>query len=160
MRLLNDINRSDSKSERTTLEAPLTHYDVLHVSREASIEDIKVAFRRLALVMHPDKSPQCSMDDFRRIQQAWECLRDSRLAYDQELWRTENFVKAKIDSAMPLKLSDMEEAIDAETDKIVYIFACRCGDEVEVWQEVLPTFDDSVFICECPGCSITYAIKR
>ena len=80
--------------------------------------------------------------------------------YDQELRRADNFAKGKMDSAMPLKLSDMEEAIDDETDEIVYLFACRCGHEIEVWHEAISNFDRSVFLCECPGCSITYAIER
>jgi curved DNA-binding protein CbpA len=164
MHVLDDINTSDKKSEKTSTTARrLTHYDILNVSREASMEEIKASFRRLALEKHPDKNPErysSIMDeDFRRLQQAWECLRDSRQSYDQELRRADDFLKAKVDSAIRLKLSDMEEAVDEETDKTLYLFTCRCGEDIEVWHDALPKFDHSVFLRECPGCSFTYAIE-
>lgn len=164
MHVQNDINTSEGKAERSTRAARgLTHYDVLNVSREATMEEIKASFRRLALEKHPDKNPEgysSLMDeDYRRLQEAWECLRDSRQSYDQELRRVDDFIKAKVDSAMPLKLSDMEEAVDDETDEILYLYTCRCGEDIEVWREALPKFDQSVLLRECPGCSYTYAIQ-
>jgi curved DNA-binding protein CbpA len=142
------------------MTVPLTHYQVLNVSHEASIEEIKASFRRLALEKHPDKNPGSSVEDFRTIQLAWECLRDSRQRYDEEMRREANRLKSKLDSAMTVKFSEMEEAVDDETNKIVYIYACRCGDEVEVWPDLHPKSEDAVFLAECPGCSFAYSIER
>mmetsp|Transcript_31064 Transcript_31064/g.51317 ORF Transcript_31064/g.51317 Transcript_31064/m.51317 type:complete len:145 (+) Transcript_31064:36-470(+) len=138
----------------------LTHYQVLNIPQEASNEEIKSAFRKLALEKHPDKNPDSSEEDFRGIQQAWECLRDSRQMYDDELRRQSIRIQSKIEAAMTVKLSEMEEAVDDETNTVVYIYACRCGDEVEVWPEVLSTTSKEPVLLECPGCSFAYSIVR
>ncbi|SHE95680.1 DnaJ C terminal domain-containing protein [Desulfacinum infernum DSM 9756] len=63
------------------------YYDILGVSRTASQEEIKGAFRRLALRWHPDRNPGCSdvAETFRRIRRAYEILSDpeKRKLYDR-----------------------------------------------------------------------------
>jgi molecular chaperone DnaJ len=58
----------------------MDHYHTLNISPTASHEEIKKAFRRLALQYHPDKntSPDAAMR-FRQIQEAWQVLKDKRL---------------------------------------------------------------------------------
>ena len=62
------------------------YYDVLGVDRDASLEEIKKAYRRLALEWHPDrnKSPNAA-EKFKEINEAYEVLSDKekRAAYDQ-----------------------------------------------------------------------------
>lgn len=64
------------------------HYDVLSVSKDASDEDLKKAYRKLALKWHPDKNPD-NLDEAKRefilIQQAYELLSDphERAFYDK-----------------------------------------------------------------------------
>lgn len=62
------------------------YYDVLGVSRDASLEEIKKAYRKLALEWHPDrnKSPEAEAR-FKEINEAYEILSDpeKRAAYDQ-----------------------------------------------------------------------------
>tara|TARA_B100001094_G_scaffold315505_1_gene355562 strand:- start:2292 stop:3323 length:1032 start_codon:yes stop_codon:yes gene_type:complete len=59
------------------------YYEILGVSRNASIDDIKSAHRKLAREHHPDKGG--NPDRFREIQEAFETLSDSnkRQQYDQ-----------------------------------------------------------------------------
>jgi DnaJ-class molecular chaperone len=62
------------------------YYDILGVSRDASLEEIKKAYRKLALEWHPDrnKSPEAE-ERFKEINEAYEVLSDQekRAAYDQ-----------------------------------------------------------------------------
>jgi len=62
------------------------YYAVLGVSREASEDDIKKAYRRLAMKHHPDRNPEDkgSEDKFKEAKEAYEVLTDAkkRAAYD------------------------------------------------------------------------------
>jgi curved DNA-binding protein len=61
------------------------YYDVMGVSRDASADDIKRAYRRLARKYHPDVSKEKDAEArFKEIGEAYEVLRDpeKRAAYD------------------------------------------------------------------------------
>ncbi|MGD8626558.1 MAG: molecular chaperone DnaJ [Anaerolineae bacterium] len=68
------------------MSAQRDYYEVLGVGRQASQEEIKKAFRRLARQYHPDvnKNPDAE-SRFKEINQAYEVLsdRDKRVAYDR-----------------------------------------------------------------------------
>lgn len=63
------------------------YYDVLGVSRDASQEEIKKAYRKLALKYHPDVNPDKKEADakFKEINEAYEVLSDpeKRATYDR-----------------------------------------------------------------------------
>lgn len=63
------------------------YYEVLGVARDASEQDIKKAYRRVAMKHHPDRNPgdQASEDKFKEANEAYEVLSDAnkRAAYDQ-----------------------------------------------------------------------------
>ena len=62
------------------------YYQILGVNRDASAEDIKKAYRRLARKYHPDVSKEASAEErFKEVAEAYEVLRDpeKRAAYDQ-----------------------------------------------------------------------------
>lgn len=63
------------------------YYDVLGVNKDASAEDIKKAYRKLAMKYHPDRNPDNpkAEEQFKEAKEAYEVLTDDqkRAAYDQ-----------------------------------------------------------------------------
>ena len=63
------------------------YYDILGVNRQADEEEIKKAYRKLALKFHPDRNPndKAAEEKFKELGEAYEVLGDpqSRAAYDQ-----------------------------------------------------------------------------
>jgi len=69
------------------MAAKRDYYEVLGVDRKATAEELKKAYRKLAVRYHPDKNPgdQTAEEKFKEIGEAYEVLMDSnkRAAYDQ-----------------------------------------------------------------------------
>jgi len=62
------------------------YYETLGLSRGASAEEVKRAYRKLARKYHPDVSKEKNAEDkFKEVQEAYEVLKDAekRAAYDQ-----------------------------------------------------------------------------
>ncbi len=60
------------------------YYEVLGISKNASEDEVKKAFRKLAVKYHPDKEGG-SEEKFKEINEAYEVLKDKqkRQRYDQ-----------------------------------------------------------------------------
>ncbi|KAK4054039.1 hypothetical protein OIO90_003684 [Microbotryomycetes sp. JL221] len=72
---------SSSQQQQTAAQGPKDHYEVLGVEFTATQDEIKKAFRKAALVHHPDKNPndvEGATKRFATIQAAYECLSDEQ----------------------------------------------------------------------------------
>ena len=92
----------------------MNFYQVLGVSREASEEDIKKAYRKLVFQNHPDRNPESKEAEakIREINAAYEIVGDAekRRSYDRLFWgdepRTEALDPGVILDEMEKKLFD------------------------------------------------------
>ena len=121
---------------------------------------------------------------FLQIQEAWEVLRDEakRQEYDTTLKAMDRRVMNKYDSAIPLSREDLEQCVDEETHETVWVYDCRCGQEVYIDDDIngnkerrkVEQSDDScdgrqgrineekqskVVFVDCPGCCFVYRIQ-
>jgi curved DNA-binding protein CbpA len=62
------------------------YYEILGLTNQASLSEIKIAFRKLAKLYHPDKNPN-GVEHFTKILKAYEVLSDPTLkaSYDYKI---------------------------------------------------------------------------
>lgn len=67
------------------------YYAMLGVTPQATLQEIKRAYRRLARLHHPDLNKEARDDLIKRLNQAYEILRDpqKRAAYDAQFAQRE-----------------------------------------------------------------------
>lgn len=82
------------------------YYDILEVSPSATLAEIKRAYHRLARLHHPDLNKQALDTHIKRLNEAYQVLRDlhKRAAYDAQLAEAQRqaalLAKAKRESEM------------------------------------------------------------
>src|ERR1700730_13307520 len=95
-----------------------TKYEILGVDADATEEELRVAYRRLALLYHPDRHPEEKREEagqiFGRIASAYATLSNTaeRHRYDLALSRNEEFREGS-STANQVSLADILAGIDA-----------------------------------------------
>ncbi|WP_158227406.1 DnaJ domain-containing protein, partial [Pseudomonas syringae] len=103
-----------------------THYELLSVARDASPEQIKKAYRKLAQKLHPDRNPDPYASDMMGVVNAsHDVLADPsrRAAYDAQLAANEH--KARMDAAR-------RKQAHAARGQAVHVYAATSIDDT--WQ--------------------------
>ena len=150
-------------TEKTGLSSSDSYYDLLNISCSATDEEIRQAYRGLALQLHPDKqnninvkqkleSKQSNYTSFEQLQIAYETLRDEqkRQAYDLLLKQKEAAAIAAAVSG-EVGLEDMTYEEDQDT----YEWPCRCGTMYLIYADDLA---EGIDIHNCPGCSLNIRV--
>ena len=81
-----NVGTEEQRSLVRRINANSNFYDVLGVSKGASDDEIKKAYRKLALKLHPDKCRVSGAEDaFKAVSRAFSCLSDpnKRASYDR-----------------------------------------------------------------------------
>lgn len=72
----------------------MSHYETLEIGRDASFEEIKQAYRKLAQKWHPDRNKEPGAEDkFKAINAAYEILGDPQKRVDYDLGYKKEYVR-------------------------------------------------------------------
>ncbi len=107
------------------------YYEVLGINRDASEDEIKKAYRKLAMKHHPDRNPDNpkSEEHFKEAKEAYEILSDTskRTAYDQ-------YGHAGVDSGTAGAGGGAHGFADSFSDIFGDIFGGRAGGQSNVYR--------------------------
>lgn len=120
-------------------------YEVLGLERNASPDEVKAAFRRLAPKYHPDRNPDdpTAQERFKEINAAYQVLSDpeKRAAFDR-------FGEAGIGAGGPGFVDFENLNLDGILGDLLRGFGIRTGDRGDLRKEVTISFEEAAFGCE------------
>ena len=133
----------------------VTYYEMLGVPQSVRSDDLKKAYRKLAIQEHPDKATEERRSEankkFQKITEAYQTLSDAskRQRYDFQLSHRSLWVTTPPIINEAVDLSEMQQYY--EDGQYFFSHSCRCGkgytiSEFDLFQE----FD----IVSCSGCSL------
>ena len=83
----------------------IDYYNILKVNRNASDEDLKKAYRRLAMIWHPDRNPSSNKGEaeakFKQISEAYDVLSDPKKRQIYDLYGEEALKSGQVPPPHP-----------------------------------------------------------
>lgn len=63
----------------------MSYYEILGISKNATEQEIRIAYKKKARILHPSHDPNPEKRDFKEMQEAYEVLidKDKRKYYDK-----------------------------------------------------------------------------
>ncbi|KHN19371.1 DnaJ like subfamily B member 13 [Glycine soja] len=123
----------------------MDYYNILKVNRNASDDDLKKAYKRLARIWHPDKNPVNKTEaeaKFKRISEAYDVLSDPQKRQIYDLYGGAAFSAsaaagrkaAAVENALPCSLEDLYKGVKKKMkiSRNVYDAFGKCGDVEEI----------------------------
>ncbi|CAD1473985.1 unnamed protein product [Heterotrigona itama] len=135
----------------------MNYYDVLGCTRESTAEDVKRAYRALALKFHPDKNTsESDSANLQRVLEAWHTLRDpkSRREYDA-VQRQEELDLENVPIYAKISIDEMKET-DGNGDTLAY--PCRCGGSYRIEKRYTWEKNQSIHV-PCLECTFLVVIE-
>jgi molecular chaperone DnaJ len=133
------------------MSAQSDHYETLGISKGATPEEIKAAFRKQASIHHPDKNPEDpkAATRFKELNAAYQVLSDPqrRAMYDRFGHRAEQ-AGSPFSSGGPFAggVVDFSElAVDGILGDLLGVFGVGRGDKGDIKRELEVTFEEAAF---------------
>jgi len=174
MKLYNNVIKLQTKfKKRGNYMKELCYYEVLQVSKDATLTEIKKAYRKLALKYHPDKNPgdKEAEEKFKLINEAYAVLSDEEKRRIYDMYGKEGLngqsqgggFSGGMDDIMDIFNSMFGDAFGFNTRNRNSSMPYPLDIEIEITLE----FNEAVFGCEkeieisykepCPDCKGTGA---
>jgi len=134
-------------------ERTVNFYQLLSVSRDASLADIKAAYHRVLLESHPDKRgthKSVNHVDIALIKEAYTTLSNTelRVAHDSQLNQRSYTTAPRPAQVVSLEEFDDENSPDSEEGP--WRYACRCGGSYSITASLM---DKGEHLIACNSCS-------
>jgi len=126
------------------------------VPRDASSADVKAAYHRVLLQLHPDKRKSSTHHvDIALIKEAYTVLSDKerRFVYDSHL-KKQTYVTTAPRPAQVISLEEFEDESIGNVEDVSeggpWRYQCRCGGTYRITSELM---DKGEHLIACNGCS-------
>ncbi|KAK9891068.1 hypothetical protein WA026_013394 [Henosepilachna vigintioctopunctata] len=126
------------------------YYKLLECESDATYEQLKENYQKLAKKFHPDKTLNHHTEEFIKVDKAWRILKDPNLRKEYDA----NLLKDEINNQIIIYAELRKEHLIFDKDSTSK-YPCRCGSEFIIEQDYL---EDECLI-ECTDCSNHISVK-
>ena len=138
------LTAGNSLSVNHILTQKLDFYQLLSISKNASMAQIKSAYHRALLQSHPDKKKSSEPIDIALIKEAYSTLSNPQLRAEYDA--RHSYSAAPPRPAQVVSLEDFEE-VEAEES---WRYTCRCGGSYFITSTLM---DEGEHLIACNSCS-------